>query len=90
MENAGSGSALCVLKGSDAVFDRRVGAEQLADATGNAHGSHTLGQLSWSHPSVSTWYKNAKGRIVTNQPWSLLDYWRLTHEAKLADYHLVG
>lgn len=49
-----------------------------------------LGQLSWSHPSVSTWYKNAKGRIVTNQPWSLLDYWRLTHEAKLSDYHLVG
>ena len=51
---------------------------------------HLLGQLSWSHPSVSTWYKNAKGRIVTNQPWSLLDYWRLTYEAKLSDYHLVG
>ncbi len=49
-----------------------------------------LGQLSWSHPSVSTWYKNAKGRIVTNQPWSLLDYWRLTYEAKLSDYHMVG
>ena len=51
---------------------------------------HLLGQLSWSHPSVSTWYKNAKGRIVTNQPWSLLDYWRLTYEAKLSDYHLVS
>ncbi|MEI8401235.1 MAG: NAD(P)/FAD-dependent oxidoreductase [Alcaligenaceae bacterium] len=49
-----------------------------------------LRQLSWSHPSVSTWYKNAKGRIVTNQPWSLLDYWRLTYEAKLSDYHLVS
>ena len=49
-----------------------------------------LGQLSWSHASVSTWYKNAKGRIVTNQPWSLLDYWRLTYEAKLSDYHLVS
>jgi len=49
-----------------------------------------LGQLSWSHPSVSTWYKNAKGRIVTNQPWSLLDYWRLTYEAKLSDYHQVS
>ncbi|PHY08115.1 MAG: monooxygenase [Alcaligenaceae bacterium] len=49
-----------------------------------------LGQLSWSHPSVSTWYKNAKGRIVTNQPWSLLDYWRLTYAAKLSDYHLIS
>jgi 4-hydroxyacetophenone monooxygenase len=51
---------------------------------------HLLGQLSWSHPSVSTWYKNAKGRIVTNQPWSLLDYWRLTYEAKLSDYHQIS
>ncbi len=49
-----------------------------------------LGQLSWSHPSVSTWYKNAKGRIVTNQPWSLLDYWRLTYKAQLSDYHQVS
>ena len=48
-----------------------------------------LGKLSWSHPSVSTWYKNAQGRIVTNQPWNLLDYWRLTHQAQLSDYHLV-
>ena len=48
-----------------------------------------LSKLSWSHPAVSTWYKNAKGRIVTNQPWSLLDYWRLTYEAKLSDYHQV-
>ncbi|MDO8597476.1 MAG: NAD(P)/FAD-dependent oxidoreductase, partial [Sulfuricaulis sp.] len=37
-----------------------------------------LKTLAWSHPSVNTWYKNSSGRIITNQPWRLLDYWRLT------------
>jgi 4-hydroxyacetophenone monooxygenase len=47
-----------------------------------------LRHLSWSHPSVHTWYKNASGRIITNQPWRLVDYWRLTHTANPDDYHL--
>ena len=45
-----------------------------------------LSELSWSHPSVSTWYKNAEGRIVTNQPWKLVEYWHLTHGIKVEDY----
>ena len=52
----------------------------------NALIDEKLAQLSWSHPSVSTWYKNAAGRIVTNQPWRLVDYWRLTHDPTLDDY----
>jgi 4-hydroxyacetophenone monooxygenase len=47
-----------------------------------------LKQLSWSHPSVRTWYKNSAGRIVTNQPWTLLEYWRLTREPRLAEFIL--
>jgi len=45
-----------------------------------------LKRLVWSHPKVSTWYKNGEGRIITNQPWRLVDYWRLTHEPNLAEY----
>ena len=47
-----------------------------------------LKQLSWSHPSVRTWYKNSAGRIVTNQPWTLLEYWQLTRDPKLSEYNL--
>jgi 4-hydroxyacetophenone monooxygenase len=47
-----------------------------------------LSQLAWSHPSVTTWYKNSSGRIVTNQPWRLVDYWKLTLSAKMDDYRL--
>ncbi|MBC7803393.1 MAG: NAD(P)/FAD-dependent oxidoreductase [Candidatus Parcubacteria bacterium] len=47
-----------------------------------------LKQLSWSHPSVRTWYKNSAGRIVTNQPWTLVEYWRLTREPRLSEFIL--
>ncbi|WP_088625924.1 NAD(P)/FAD-dependent oxidoreductase [Oceanicola sp. 22II-s10i] len=45
-----------------------------------------LRDLVWSHPSVTTWYKNPNGRIITNQPWRLVEYWRLTHDADMADF----
>jgi len=45
-----------------------------------------LRNLVWSHPSVQGWYKNRQGRIITNQPWRLIDYWELTHDADLDDY----
>lgn len=49
-----------------------------------------LRQLVWSHETVGTWYKNKHGRIITNQPWRLVDYWKLTHEAVSSDYQLNG
>lgn len=45
-----------------------------------------LRNLVWSHPSVNGWYKNRDGRIITNQPWRLIDYWRLTYEPDLNHY----
>jgi 4-hydroxyacetophenone monooxygenase len=47
-----------------------------------------LKQLSWSHPSVRTWYKNSAGRIVTNQPWTLVEYWQLTRDPQLSEFIL--
>lgn len=45
--------------------------------------------LIWSHPSVATYYKNARGRVFTVMPWRFVDYWRLTHDPKLEDYETV-
>jgi 4-hydroxyacetophenone monooxygenase len=46
-------------------------------------------RMIWSHPGMDTWYRNAKGRIVTNSPWRLVDYWEMTHEPNPKDYDLV-
>jgi 4-hydroxyacetophenone monooxygenase len=34
--------------------------------------------LVWGFPGVTNWYKNAAGRVTTNSPWSLVDYWHMT------------
>jgi 4-hydroxyacetophenone monooxygenase len=45
-------------------------------------------KLVWSHPGMTSWYKNAKGRVTTTSPWRLVDYWRWTKAPDLADYKL--
>jgi 4-hydroxyacetophenone monooxygenase len=45
-------------------------------------------KLVWSHPGMTSWYKNAKGRVTTTSPWRLVDYWRWTKAPDLADYTL--
>jgi 4-hydroxyacetophenone monooxygenase len=48
-----------------------------------------LKDMVWSHGSVKNWMTNAKGRVVTNSPWKLLDYWKLTKEVKTEDWKVL-
>lgn len=49
---------------------------------------HISERLAWGHPNVSSWYKNSKGRVVNNSPFSLQDYWATTHDLDLNGYYL--
>ncbi len=51
--------------------------ERLDDAL-----SHTV----WTHPGMTTYYRNSKGRIVVNIPWKNVDYWAFTREPDLAEF----
>ncbi len=44
--------------------------------------------LVWSHPGMTSWYKNERGRVIATSPWRLVDYWRWTREPDLGDYEL--
>ena len=46
-------------------------------------------QLVWTHPGMRNWYRNDKGRVFSPVPWRLVDYWQMTHEVSLTDYHLT-
>ena len=46
-------------------------------------------RMIWTQPGISTWYRNAAGRVVTNTPWRLIDYWAMTHEPELADFQVT-
>lgn len=39
-----------------------------------------LEEFVWSTPYGTTYFRNAKGRVTTNSPWSLYEVWRWTRE----------
>jgi 4-hydroxyacetophenone monooxygenase len=43
----------------------------------------------WRHPRVHSYYNNQAGRVVTNAPWRLIDYWRMTRQPDPADFVFV-
>ena len=45
-------------------------------------------RMVWSHRGAESYYRNARGKVVVNMPWRVVDYWRMTHEADLNEYRL--
>ena len=45
--------------------------------------------LIWTHPGMSTYYRNKHGRVFSVMPWRFVDYWRMTHDPDLADYETL-
>ena len=43
-------------------------------------------RMVWTHDKVDSWYRNKEGRVITNSPWRLVDYWNFTKEPKANDY----
>jgi len=44
--------------------------------------------MAWGSPHVTSWYKNAKGRVSQNWPFPLVDYWTATLAPNPADFML--
>ncbi|WP_245849043.1 flavin-containing monooxygenase [Mycobacterium palustre] len=60
------------------VFDRYN--EELDEA---------LARCIWSHPGMTTYYRNDAGRVVVSSPWKYIDYWERIHDFDPSDYHEV-
>ena len=45
-------------------------------------------QMVWSHPGMSTYYRNKAGRVFSVMPWRLVDYWSMTRSPKFENYQL--
>jgi 4-hydroxyacetophenone monooxygenase len=43
----------------------------------------------WTHPGMTTYYRNKNGRVFSAMPWRFVDYWAMTHDADLDRYHLT-
>lgn len=47
-------------------------------------------QMIWTHPGMSTYYRNKQGRVFSAMPWRFVDYWKMTHEPDLDRYNQTG
>ena len=45
--------------------------------------------LIWTHPGMSTYYRNTSGRVFSVMPWRFVDYWSMTHDPDLSEYELT-
>ncbi|MBV9817392.1 MAG: NAD(P)/FAD-dependent oxidoreductase [Solirubrobacterales bacterium] len=45
-------------------------------------------RMIWTHPGMSTYYRNDRGRVVVPSPFRVVDYWRMAREANMDDYEL--
>jgi 4-hydroxyacetophenone monooxygenase len=46
-------------------------------------------RMAWGASDVNTWYKNERGRITQNWPFTLLEYWQRTLRPNPDDYELL-
>ncbi|HEY5105914.1 MAG TPA: NAD(P)/FAD-dependent oxidoreductase [Caulobacteraceae bacterium] len=46
--------------------------------------------MAWGAPQVTSWYKNATGRVSQNWPFPLVDYWNATVAPNPADFLLAA
>jgi len=46
-------------------------------------------RMAWGISHANTWYRNEKGRVTQNWPFTLLEFWRRTKAPDPADFDLV-
>jgi 4-hydroxyacetophenone monooxygenase len=46
-------------------------------------------EMAWGAPNVSSWYKNAKGRVTQNWPFPLVEFWKQTRAPDPTDYEFL-
>ena len=61
--------------------------QPLADYLEKVDAEHN--QMIWSHPGMSTYYRNKAGRVFSVMPWRLVDYWGMTRSPILEDYDTI-
>jgi len=54
----------------------------------NARLDEGLDRTIWSHRGMTTYYRNERGRIVTNMPWTNVEYWHMTRRPDPDEYEL--
>jgi len=47
--------------------------------------AHTI----WTHPGMTTYYRNSAGRVVSTMPWTNIEFRGMTDRPDLDDFEVV-
>ncbi|MEU6561577.1 flavin-containing monooxygenase [Nocardia nova] len=72
-----------------AMAERGMGTVEVKDAVcaeynRRLHAEHE--QLIWTHPGMTTWYRNRHGRVTAPLPWRGVDYFEMTRQPDFDDF----
>ncbi|WP_033288952.1 flavin-containing monooxygenase [Amycolatopsis jejuensis] len=48
-----------------------------------------LAEMVWSVSPAASWYRNSRGRVTANMPWTSFEYWEMTRRVDFSDYHVT-
>ena len=71
------------------LLDRNASALECKQSVHDAYNARVDAaheRMIWAHPHVSNWYKNSAGRVTTNSPFRLVDYWSMTRTPDPDDF----
>ncbi len=71
------------------MTDRGIGAVEVREdvwATYNANVAREHEDMVWTHPGMTTYYRNDRGRITINSPYRNVDFYDMTKSVDLDEY----
>ncbi|MEO1987850.1 MAG: NAD(P)/FAD-dependent oxidoreductase [Martelella sp.] len=75
------------------LLERGDAAMECTKAAHNAYNEKLdaiLSRMVWTNEGVTNWYQNKRGRVTTNSPWKLVEYWELTRKPDPEAFEFIG
>ncbi|WEX08086.1 NAD(P)/FAD-dependent oxidoreductase [Chelativorans sp. AA-79] len=82
-----------ILKCLETLFETGKAAMDCTQAAHDAYNEKldkALSRMVWTNEGVTNWYQNKRGRVTTNSPWRLVEYWELTRKPDPAAFNFIG
>ncbi len=71
------------------MFEKGIAAVEVRQDVHDAYNA-TVDRLHegmvWTHQGMETYYRNSRGRVVVNNPFRMVDFWRMVERADLEQY----
>jgi len=71
------------------MLDQNIGAVEIRQEVHDEYNDdvdRAHEDMVWTHPGMTSYYRNERGRIVVNSPWRNVDFYAMTRQANLSDY----